>query len=88
MVNIDAILAQVFNGIQFGVLIALLATGLSLIFGMLGIINFAHGSLYMLGAYLVWSCVQVLPIPGNFWLGLVITLPLMAIVGLMIERFL
>ncbi|MBM4332378.1 MAG: branched-chain amino acid ABC transporter permease [Deltaproteobacteria bacterium] len=88
MVNIDAILAQVFNGIQFGVLMALLATGLSLIFGMLGIINFAHGSLYLLGAYLVWSCVQVLPIPGNFWLGLVITLPLMAIVGLMIERFL
>jgi len=88
MVNIDAILAQVFNGIQFGVLIALLATGLSLIFGMLGIINFAHGSLYMLGAYLVWSCVQVLPIPGNFWLGLVITFLLMAIVGLILERFL
>jgi branched-chain amino acid transport system permease protein len=88
MINIDAILAQVFNGIQFGVLIALLATGLSLIFGMLGIINFAHGSLYMLGAYFVWTCVQMLPIPGNFWLGLVLTLPLMALVGLIIERFL
>jgi branched-chain amino acid transport system permease protein len=47
MINIDAILPQVFNGIQFGVLMALLATGLSLIFGMLGIINFAHGSLYV-----------------------------------------
>ena len=88
MINIDAILAQVFNGIQFGVLIALLATGLSLIFGMLGIINFAHGSLYMLGAYFVWTCAQILPIPGNFWLGLVLTLPLMALVGLIIERFL
>jgi branched-chain amino acid transport system permease protein len=88
MINIDAILAQVFNGIQFGVLMALLATGLSLIFGMLGIINFAHGSLYMLGAYFVWTCVQMLHIPGNFWLGLVLTLPLMALVGLVIERFL
>jgi branched-chain amino acid transport system permease protein len=88
MINIDAILPQVFNGIQFGVLMALLATGLSLIFGMLGIINFAHGSLYMLGAYFVWTCVQMLHIPGNFWLGLVLTLPLMALVGLIIERFL
>jgi branched-subunit amino acid ABC-type transport system permease component len=55
---------------------------------MLGIINFAHGSLYMLGAYFVWTCVQMLHIPGNFWLGLVLTLPLMALVGLIIERFL
>jgi branched-chain amino acid transport system permease protein len=88
MINIDAILPQVFNGLQFGVLMALLATGLSLIFGMLGIINFAHGSLYMLGAYFVWTCVQMLHIPGNFWLGLILTLPLMALVGLIIERFL
>jgi branched-chain amino acid transport system permease protein len=88
MINIAAILPQVFNGIQFGVLMALLATGLSLIFGMLGIINFAHGSLYMLGAYFVWTCVQMLPIPGNFWLGLVLTFPMMALVGLIIERFL
>jgi len=88
MINIDAILPQVFNGIQFGVLMALLATGLSLIFGMLGIINFAHGSLYMLGAYFVWTYVRMLDIPGKFWLGLILTLPLMALVGLVIERFL
>lgn len=77
-----------FNGIQFGVLIALLATGLSLIFGMLGIINFAHGSLYMLGAYFVWSLVQLIPLPGQFWIALVLSLPLMGIVGLIIERVL
>ncbi len=88
MINIDAILPQVFNGIQFGVLMALLATGLSLIFGMLGIINFAHGSLYMLGAYVVWTWARMLHIPGNFWFGLVLTLPMMAIVGLVIERIL
>jgi branched-chain amino acid transport system permease protein len=42
----------------------------------------------MLGAYFVWTCVQMLPIPGNFWLGLVLTFPMMALVGLIIERFL
>ena len=88
MINIDAILPQIFNGIQFGVLMALLATGLSLIFGMLGIINFAHGSLYMLGAYFVWTCMQWLNLPGNFWLGLILSFPMMAVVGLLIERFL
>jgi len=88
MINIDAILPQVFNGIQFGVLMALLATGLSLIFGMLGIINFAHGSLYMLGAYFVWTWVRFLDVPGNFWLSLILALPLMAMVGLILERFL
>ena len=84
----DAIVSQVFNGIQFGVLMALLATGLSLIFGMLGIINFAHGSLYMLGAYLVWTCVRLLNIPGNFWIGLFLTLPVLALIGLVIEKIL
>lgn len=88
MINIDSLLPQIFNGIQFGVLMALLATGLSLIFGMLGIINFAHGSLYMLGAYLVWTCVRLLPIPGNFWIGLVLAFPLMALLGLALEKFL
>ena len=84
----DAIVSQVFNGIQFGVLMALLATGLSLIFGMLGIINFAHGSLYMLGAYLVWTCVRLLNIPGNFWIGLFLTLPVLALIGFVIEKIL
>jgi len=88
MFNLAAVLAQVFNGIQFGVLIALLATGLSLIFGMLGIINFAHGSLYMLGAYFLWSVMQAIDVPGKFWIGLVVSFFLMGLVGLLIERFL
>lgn len=88
MISIDVVLPQLFNGIQFGVLMALLATGLSLIFGMMGIINFAHGSLYMLGAYLVWTCARMLNIPGNFWFGLLLTFPLMTIVGWILERFL
>ena len=88
MITLPSLLPQIFNGIQFGVLIALLATGLSLIFGMLGIINFAHGAFYMLGAYLLWSVMQCLPIPGNFWLGLMISFLLMGVIGLLIERFL
>lgn len=86
--SLAGLLSQIFNGIQFGVLVALLATGLSLIFGMLGIINFAHGSLYMLGAYLVWSVVQVLDIPGKFWFGLVFSFIFMGFVGFIIEKFL
>ncbi|MFH1950409.1 MAG: branched-chain amino acid ABC transporter permease [Pseudomonadota bacterium] len=88
MFNLASLLPQIFNGIQFGVLVALLATGLSLIFGMLGIINFAHGSLYMLGAYLVWSLVQIFDIPGNFYFGLVFAFLIMALVGIIIERLL
>lgn len=86
MHSLDAVLAQVFNGIQFGVIIALLATGLSLIFGMLGIINFAHGSLYMLGAYLVWCTIQLFKIPGNFWIGLLCSFLFLFFLGIVIER--
>jgi len=87
MIQISGILTQVFNGIQFGVLMALLATGLSLIFGMLGIVNFAHGSFYMLGAYFLWTWIRVLPaMAGSFWIGLVLTLPLMGLVGLILEK--
>ena len=86
MFNLASLLAQIFNGIQFGVLIALLATGLSLIFGMLGIINFAHGSLYMLGAYLAWSFVQLFDIPGKLYFGLLFAFLVMALVGIIIER--
>ena len=88
MFSFDALCAQVFNGIQFGVLVALLATGLSLIFGMLGIINFAHGSLYMLGVYFVWSFMRIFDFPGNFWFGLIISFFFMALVGIIIEKVL
>ena len=88
MITMNALLSQIFNGLQFGVLIALLSTGLSLIFGMLGIINFAHGSLYMLGSYLLWVFIQWLDIPGKFWIGLSLTFPVMGLIGLVVEKFL
>jgi branched-subunit amino acid ABC-type transport system permease component len=63
----------------------LVASGLTLIFGVLGVLNFAHGSFYMLGAY---CCYAVLRLLGeNFWLGLILGPLLVAIVGFVIERF-
>jgi branched-chain amino acid transport system permease protein len=63
----------------------LLAIGLSLIFGLLTVVNFAHGSLYMLGAYFG---VFVFGVTGNFWLSLIIAPLMVGTVGLLIERFL
>ena len=57
-------------GISIGMLLFLLAVGLTLIFGMLGVINFAHGALYMLGAYLAY---QTVTWTGSFWLALVVS---------------
>ena len=60
-------LIQLLNGVQYGLLLFLVASGLTLIFGIMGVINLAHGSFYMLGAYLAWSLTAQL---GNFWLAL------------------
>ena len=60
-------LIQVFNGISFGMLLFLLASGLSLIFGLMGIVNLAHGSFYILGAYVA---VSVVAATGSFLFGL------------------
>ena len=60
-------LIQVLNGVQQGMLLFLVASGLTLIFGIMGIINLAHGSFYMVGAYLAFSLAGLL---GNFWLAL------------------
>ena len=60
-------LIQVLNGVQYGMLLFLVASGLTLIFGIMWIINLAHGSFYMVGAYLAFSLAGLL---GNFWLAL------------------
>ena len=74
---------QVLHGLVYGMLLFLLASGLTLIFGMMGVLNFAHGALYMLGAYFSFS---VLLWTGQFWLSLIIAPVLVALVGLLIER--
>src|SRR5688572_31242496 len=64
----DIILIQTVNGIVTGMILALVASGLTLIFGIMDVVNFAHGELFMLGAY---AGVLILAASGNFWLALV-----------------
>jgi branched-chain amino acid transport system permease protein len=76
------LLVQVLNGLQFGLILFLIAAGLTLVFGVMDFINLAHGVQYMVGAYLMaaltaWS--------GSFWLGLALALPAALAVGLLLE---
>ena len=76
------VLEQVLNGLQFGVMLFLMAAGLTLVFGIMGLLNLAHGSLYMVGAYLAATVFQA---TGSFLLGLVVALPGTALVGMAVE---
>ncbi|MCE1236148.1 MAG: branched-chain amino acid ABC transporter permease [Hyphomicrobiales bacterium] len=79
----DLVLVQIFNGIQYGFLIFLAASGLTLVFGILGVINLAHGSFYMLGAYLALSLTEA---TGDVFLACLLGIPLAAVFGWAIER--
>lgn len=79
------ILLQLVTGIALGAVYALLAVGLSLIFGMLTVVNFAHGAFFMLGAFLG---VYFLGLTGSYWLSLVLAPLVVGAVGLVAERFL
>lgn len=75
-------LEQLLNGVQFGVMLFLLAAGLTLIFGIMGVINLAHGSIYMIGAYAgTWVATET----GSFWLGIPAALAAAAFTGVAIE---
>ncbi|MGY9048106.1 ABC transporter permease [Puniceibacterium antarcticum] len=74
---------QLLNGAQLGVLLFLIAAGLTLVFGIMDVINLAHGVLYMIGAYLIATFAAL---TGSFWLGLLLMLPAALVVGLVIER--
>jgi branched-chain amino acid transport system permease protein len=74
----DQILIQTLNGIVTGMILALVASGLTLIFGIMDVVNFAHGELFMLGAYMG---VVVLTISGSFWLALVLATLIVALIG-------
>ena len=79
---IDFLFTQVLNGVAYGVVIFLLAAGLTLIFGMMDVINLAHGSFYMVGAYIGLSLVRS---THNFWLALAIAPLVVAILGFFVE---
>ena len=76
---------QFLHGLVYGMLLFLVASGLTLIFGMMGVLNFAHGALYMLGAYFSYS---ILKWTGQFWLSMLIAPVLVGGLGILIERFL
>ena len=73
---------QLLNSVQYGLLLFLVASGLTLIFGIMGIINLAHGSFYMIGAYLAFSLTAAV---GNFWLALFLGVLLSVGLGLALE---
>jgi branched-chain amino acid transport system permease protein len=75
-------LIQLLNSIQYGLLLFLIASGLTLIFGIMGIINLAHGSFYMIGAYLAWSLAAQL---GSLWAAIPVGIVLSVGIGMVLE---
>src|SRR5215472_8359952 len=75
---LDQFLIQTVNGVVTGMILALIASGLTLIFGIMDVVNFAHGELFMLGAYVG---VVVMATTGNFWLALVVATLVVALLG-------
>jgi branched-chain amino acid transport system permease protein len=76
-------LAQILNGLQYGLLLFLISSGLTLIFGVMGVINLAHGSLFMIGAYLAYV---VAGTTGSFWLALPAAIMGGVLFGAVLER--
>ncbi|WAC74028.1 branched-chain amino acid ABC transporter permease [Roseateles sp. SL47] len=85
-VPLPALLGQLLLGLVNGSFYAMLSLGLAVIFGMLNIINFAHGALYMMGAFLAWMGLEYLGI--NYWVMLVLSPLVVGVFGLVIERLL
>lgn len=78
----DFVLPSLLNGVVYGLLLFMVSAGLTLIFGMMGVLNFAHGSFYMLGAYAGYSIGRLL----GFWPALVLAPLLVGLLGALIER--
>jgi branched-chain amino acid transport system permease protein len=80
---LELIFFSLLNGLVYGMLLFMLASGLTLIFGMMGVLNFAHAAFYMLGAYLAYT------ISGyfSFWAGLVVAPVLVGLLGAVVERY-
>lgn len=73
---------QLLNSVQYGLLLFLVASGLTLIFGIMGIINLAHGSFYMIGAYMAFTLSSL---TGDLWLAIVLGIVLSVILGVLLE---
>ena len=82
--DLSLLLTNLLYGVTIGSALILIASGLSLTFGVMGVLNFAHGGLCMLGAYLGYTLVQV---TGNFWLSLVLAPLIVAGISILLEAF-
>ena len=78
----DFVIVQGLNGVAYGLLLFLLAAGLTLIFGMMDVVNLAHGSFFMVGAYIGYSAARA---TQNFWLALVVAPLAVGVLGVLIE---
>lgn len=78
----ELILMQLFSGVALGAILVITALGLSIIFGMLGVVNFAHGALFMVGAY---AGLWVASMTGSFWWGLLVAPIMIGVFGMLIE---
>ncbi|RMF86229.1 MAG: branched-chain amino acid ABC transporter permease, partial [Nitrospinota bacterium] len=83
--QVEALIYQGLIGISLAMYLWLLAAGLTIAFGVLGVLNFAHGSLYMLGGYFAFTFYDLLGL--NFWLSLVLAALSGAVIGIVMERF-
>jgi branched-chain amino acid transport system permease protein len=83
-IPLQAFLGQLLLGLVNGSFYAMLSLGLAVIFGLLGIVNFAHGALYMMGAYVAWACLEVFGL--NYWAALVLAPLIIGALGVVIER--
>ncbi len=81
--DITIFFIQLLNSLQYGLVLFLVASGLTLIFGIMGIINLAHGSFYMLGAWLAWWLTGMI---GNFALAIAAGIVITVVVGMVLER--
>jgi branched-chain amino acid transport system permease protein len=80
----DAFLVALLNGLVYGLLVFMVSAGLTLVFGMMGVLNFAHASFYMLGAYAAFLSSRYL----GFWAGVLVATLFVAAIGLLSERLL
>jgi branched-chain amino acid transport system permease protein len=82
VMDVPTFFIQLLNSVQYGLLLFMLAAGLTLIFGIMGVVNLAHGSFYMLGAYLAYSLSSLL---GSLTLAILVGIVLSVIFGLLLE---
>jgi len=81
----ETFVIQFLHGLAYGMLLFLVSSGLTLVFGMMNVLNIAHASFYMLGAYFSY---QMLRMVGNFWVALIVCPIIVGFLGILMERFL